>query len=271
MRIGKHLTIGIVNSVYKVAKEINRSIGYLIVDECHRAPSRTFTQAVSSFDSRYMLSLSATPYRRDGLSRLIYWHLGDVVHEIKKEDLISTGDILKAEVVTRETSFNTSLNASEQYSKMLSELTMDTQRNSLIASDVVRESRNGGGVCLLLSDRKAHCETIKMLLRGHGIKAELLTGDVSVKDRELIVDRLNEGKVKVLIATGQLIGEGFDCKGLSTLFLTTPIKFNGRVIQYLGRVLRPAPGKDKARVFDYIDSRVGVLRASAKARQGVYN
>ena len=125
-------------------------------------------------------------------------------------------------------------------------------------------------MCLLLSDRKAHCDSLMAFLRGHGIHAELLTGDINGKEREAIVDRLNNGLVKVLIATGQLIGEGFDCKGLSTLFLTTPIKFNGRVIQYLGRVLRPAPGKDKAKVYDYVDSKVGVLKASAKARQRVY-
>ncbi len=115
-----------------------------------------------------------------------------------------------------------------------------------------------------------HCETLKGLLRGHGIRSELLTGDINGKEREKIVYRLNNGQVKVLIATGQLIGEGFDCKGLSTLFLTTPIKFNGRVIQYLGRVLRPARGKKRAVVYDYIDSKVGVLAASAKSRQRVY-
>ena len=99
---------------------------------------------------------------------------------------------------------------------------------------------------------------------------ELLTGDINGKEREKIVDRLNKGLVKVLIATGQLIGEGFDCPGLSTLFLTTPIRFDGRVIQYLGRVLRPAPGKEQAKVFDYVDNKVGVLAASAKSRQRVY-
>jgi len=57
---------------------------------------------------------------------------------------------------------------------------------------------------------------------------------------------------------------------LSSLFLATPIKFSGRVIQYIGRVLRPAPGKSKATVYDYIDTNVGVLAASAKARQRVY-
>jgi superfamily II DNA or RNA helicase len=81
---------------------------------------------------------------------------------------------------------------------------------------------------------------------------------------------LNQGKVKVLIATGQLIGEGFDSSQLSTLFMATPIKFDGRVLQYLGRVLRPAPGKKKAKVYDYIDVNVGVLKASARARGQVY-
>ena len=83
------------------------------------------------------------------------------------------------------------------------------------------------------------------------------------------MEALNGGRVKVLVATGQLIGEGFDCRELSTLFLATPIKFNGRLLQYLGRVLRPAPGKDKARVFDYVDP-VGVLENAARARQRVY-
>jgi len=74
-----------------------------------------------------------------------------------------------------------------------------------------------------------------------------------------------------LIATGQLIGEGFDCKDLSTLFLATPIRFSGRVVQYLGRILRPAPGKEKARLFDYVDINVDTLKNAARARQKVYN
>lgn len=98
-----------------------------------------------------------------------------------------------------------------------------------------------------------------------------MTGEVKNAERKAIVERLNAGKVKVLIATGQLIGEGFDCKGLSTLFMATPIKFDGRVIQYVGRVLRAAPGKRQARIYDYVDKHIGVLAASARARQKVFN
>lgn len=259
-----------VQTVYKCGDDIREYVGHIIVDECHRCPSRTFTQAVTAFDSKYMLGLSATPYRRDGLSRLIFWHLGDVVHEVKKEDLLETGDIVPAEVVIRETSFRTWLDPSEEYSTMLTELTRDPERNELIATDIVAEAKNGGGICLVLSDRKAQCETLKALLGLCDVQCEVLTGDVANGKRQAIIDRLNQGKIRVLIATGQLIGEGFDCKKLSTLFLATPIRFDGRVTQYLGRVLRPAPGKKKARIFDYVDNHVGVLKASAKGRQRVF-
>jgi superfamily II DNA or RNA helicase len=269
--VGAMITVSLVQSLYKCAKEVSQHIGFLIVDECHRTPSRTFTEAVTAFDCKYMLGLSATPWRRDKLSRLIFWHLGDVHHKIETADLVETGDILRAEIVTRETEFKPYSDPVMEYSKMLSELTQDDQRNLLIASDVAREALNGSGVSLVLSDRKTHCEDLQALLYdSFNTSSELLTGDVPTKEREAIVERLNQGKVKVLIATGQLIGEGFDSSQLSTLFMATPIKFDGRVLQYLGRVLRPAPGKKKAKVYDYIDVNVGVLKASARARGQVY-
>lgn len=57
--------------------------------------------------------------------------------------------------------------------------------------------------------------------------------------------------------------------GISTVFLTTPVKFSGRLIQYIGRALRPAPGKDKAMIFDFVDDH-GVFEASARARADTY-
>jgi superfamily II DNA or RNA helicase len=156
-----------------------------------------------------------------------------------------------------------------EYSQVLSELTRNADRNDLIAADVAREAGNGAGVCLVLTDRKAHCETLAGLLAAHGLKAAVLTGDLSKRERDQVVANLSSGGVKVLVATGQLIGEGFDCRQLSTLILATPIRFNGRLVQYLGRVLRPATGKEKAKVYDYVDP-VGVLENAARARQRVY-
>ncbi len=270
--VGEKITVALVQSLYKCAEDVSQNVGFLLVDECHRCPSRTFTQAVSDFDSKYMLGLSATPWRRDRLSKLIFWHLGDVHHKIDHTRLVESGDVLPAEIIVRETDFKPYYDPVNEYSKMISELTSDDERNRLIASDVAREVYNNtGGICLVLSDRKKHCENLQVLLQyRYKISCEVLTGDLTGSQRREVLDRLNQGDVHVLLATGQLIGEGFDRRDLSPLFLTTPIKFSGRVLQYIGRVLRPAPGKKKARVYDYVDVKVNVLKAAAIARQKVY-
>lgn len=271
-KIGDKITVALVQSLYKCSHEVSERIGHLIVDECHRTPSRTFTEAVSAFDSRYMIGLSATPWRRDKMSKLIFWHLGDVHFQVDKKDLERKGHILKIDVIFRDTTFKPYFDPVNEYVKMLSELTMDDDRNRLIASDIEKECKNNDGICLVLSDRKKHCEAIRSILKyKFKVDAELLTGDLTTEQRKKVMERLNRGEIKVLVATGQLVGEGFDVKALSVLFLTTPIRFSGRVLQYLGRIMRPATGKKKALVYDYVDVEVPPLVAAANARKRVYD
>ncbi len=148
-------------------------------------------------------------------------------------------------------------------------LTMDVKRNDLIVTDICREVKKANGTVLVVSDRVAHCKTLCSMLEESGVKAHLLTGRLSGEERTKIVDDVQQGRIKVLVATLQLIGEGFDCPGLTTLFLSTPIKFEGRLTQVIGRILRPAAGK-KPTVYDYLDP-VGVLEASARARRLIYD
>lgn len=270
-KIGEKITVALVQSLYKCAETVAPQVGHLIVDECHRTPSRTFTDAVTEFDARYMLGLSATPWRRDNLSKLIFWHLGDVHHQVEKNDLIRTGQVLPADIIFRETEFKPYYDPVQEYSKMLSELTLDDDRNRLIAADIAAEAASHPGICLVLTDRKKHCESLGALLRyGFSLPVDILTGDLNAGERQQVMDRLQEGRIKVLIATGQLIGEGFDCRELTTLFMATPVRFSGRIIQYLGRIMRPAPGKKRARVFDYVDINVEPLLKAADARKRIY-
>ena len=264
------LTIAMVQTLYKHAASLRDDFGYVIVDECHRCPSRLFTEAVTAFDSEYMLGLSATPYRSDGLSDLVGWYLGGQVHNIELSDLTESGDVLPLEVRVRDTDFDIDLDPVSDYSKVLSELTLDDDRNRLIISDVIERSEKGE-VCLILTDRKHHCELLRWMLEINGHKSCVLTGSVKKSEREKIVKKLNQGDVKILIATGQLIGEGFDCPKLESLFLATPLKFSGRVIQYIGRVRRPGNGRTKAFIYDYADWKVGVLGRSARTRMKIYN
>lgn len=270
-RVGERVTVATVQSVYARAKELKKRVGHLVVDECHRAPSRTFTTAVTAFDSAFSLGLSATPYRRDGLTQLIFWHLGAMHARIDGEDLMDSGAILRPEVCIRPTEFFTRRDPSEEYSLIIADLTEDRGRNILIVDEVEREIRAGGGVALVLSDRKGHCRALQaMLEERHGIDGAVLTGDTPLPERKSLVGRIQDGREKVVFATGQLIGEGFDASNLTSLFLATPVKFSGRLIQYLGRVLRPSIGKAQPKVYDFVDSRVGVLDAAARARAAVY-
>jgi len=206
--VGEKVTVALVQSLYKCAEEVSKEIGFLVVDECHRCPSRTFTEAVSDFDAYYMLGLSATPWRRDKLTKVIFWHLGDLHHKVDQTRLVERGHVLAAEVIVRETDFKPFFDPVNEYSKMMSELASDDERNRLIAADIAREASANQGVCLVLSDRKKHCENLQAILRfKYKISSEVLTGDLNISQRQAVLDRLNQGEVRVLLATGQ-IGRG---------------------------------------------------------------
>jgi superfamily II DNA or RNA helicase len=148
-------------------------------------------------------------------------------------------------------------------------LTRHEGRNRQIASDIIGWVKNDpDSTALVVSDRVSHCRVFVELLEDRGISVALLTGQILPDRRNQIVEEVQNGKVQVLVATLQLISEGFDCSGLSSLFLTTPISFEGRLVQVIGRILRPAANKVPV-VYDYVDSQVAALRRSANARQKV--
>lgn len=270
-RMGDMVTVALVQTLYGCADDVSEHVGIVVADECHRVPSRTFTEAITAFDCKFMLGLSATPYRRDGLSAMIGWYLGDTTHRIQAGQLVESGALCRAEVKQVETDFATRLDASLEYSKVLLELSNDENRNHLVAQWTAREASTSGGIVLCLSDRKQHCKTLQEILQhAHAIDAEVLTGNLSNSKRAALVDRLRAGKIKTLIATGQLVGEGFDLPGIESILLATPLKFSGRVIQYIGRSLRPSEGKTNARIIDFVDSSVGVLQSGAKSRESLY-
>jgi superfamily II DNA or RNA helicase len=247
------VTIGIVNTVKKHLPD-------WVVDECHRVPSTLFSEAATAFPAKYMAGLSATPYRRDGMGRLIGWFIGLHRVTVDMATLHEVGAVLRPKIITRETGF--SYVYDDDYSKMVSALTEDQARNSLIAGDI-RQQAGKGGLTLVVSDRLKHLKTLAEMA---GVGAEILTGKTPAKQRRQIVEQLAGGDIRVLFSTLSLIGEGFDCPGMDALFLASPVKFSGRLKQVVGRVLRPAEGKEPL-VFDYHDIRAGVLSHQWRSRQ----
>jgi superfamily II DNA or RNA helicase len=262
------LSIAIVNTARKRLEELIPCFGHLIVDECHRVPATLFTEVVKMFDSYFMLGLSATAYRReDVLTRLIYLYMGERSHQVDPKKLAESGAVLKPEFIQRSTGFIYVFRGN--YQALMNSLTKNEARNQQIVDDINTEAGETAGTILVVSDRVAHCQKLAELLAGKGLQASMLTGKQSAPERSAIVGSLHRGGIKVLVSTLQLVGEGFDAAGLSTLFLTTPIKFTGRLRQVIGRILRPAAGK-QPKVIDYVDEQVGVLRNSARIRRQAY-
>lgn len=264
------LTIATIQTARNRKKELMPEFGHVVVDECHRAPASTFQDVVTSFDAKYLTGLSATPYRADGLDRIINLTLGNLVHRVNPELLRDTGAILKPEVCRVETGFTFAGNPSEEYSLMMTALAEDFERNKLIASNVVKEAAKDNGTLLLVADRTAQLDELADILHARGVEVAVLTGKTPTSERAEIVADLNAGKIKVLASTASLIGEGFDCPGLSTLFLCAPIKAKGRLVQIVGRILRPGEGK-RPRIYDFIDDKVGVLKHSSGIRQQIFS
>ncbi len=260
----KPLTVGMVQTVRKHLDKLSECFGQLIVDECHRTPSSAFSECVSAFDCKYLMGLTATPYRSDGLDKLIAWNLGDIIHEVDTGMLQKNGAILKPQIVTRQTSFTYPY--ADDYTLMLSALIRTYERNLLIVRDIAKNT-NESGVSLVVSDRIEHLQTLMDMTQLAG-KA-LLTGSTPTREREQIVQDLAAGRVKVLFSTLSLIGEGFDCPGLCNLHLAMPVKFKGRLLQIVGRIIRPQRGKSP-KVFDYVDARQPVLAAQAISRKKVF-
>jgi len=259
--------------VYNIEVEDNHNyfVDGVLVHNCHRTPSTTFTETLKMFPARYYLGLSATPFRRDGLGKAIYCHIGAKLHEVNKKELQNTGAVLKPLIIKVRTQFRiiNSFTEDIKYSQIIKQLVTDDTRNNIIIDTVCKDIKRYKENTLIVSDRVSHCKELADKLKDKEISCHVLSSKVNKSKRADIVADVKAGKCKVLIATLSLIGEGFDAHNLTALHLTTPIAFSGRLLQTIGRVLRPGKGK-VPRVFDYRDDNIGILRNSGIKRNAVY-
>lgn len=139
-------------------------------------------------------------------------------------------------------------------------LAADDARTERICDDIA-EAVNGGRRGLVLTQWTRHLASIVDGLRTRGHEPLVLQGGLGVRERRAVQQSLEEHTTGplILLATASYLGEGFDCPPLDTLFLAFPIAFKGRIVQYVGRVLRPTDGKADVVVHDYVDTNVPVI------------
>ena len=263
----KDISVGIINTVRNRTDQLVDKFGQIIIDEVHRCPSTTWTETLIQFPARFILGLSATPFRRDGLGKALNLYIGHKIHKVDKKVLHSTGAVLKPNICIVRTNFRYMY--SDDYSKMISALCKDNERNELISRIVCKDFEQYKQNVLIVSDRVSHCREIANKLKNQGMDSRVLSGNVSSAKRIKIVEDVKAGRVNVLIATLSLVGEGFDAPNLCALFITTPVKFSGRLIQVVGRVLRPEKGKIP-RVYDFRDDNVSILLNQGRSRSRIY-
>lgn len=264
--LGSHLTIALVQSLRQhpeILDAFQESLGMVILDEAHHAPAMTFSEILSEIPALYRLGLTATPERRDGLHPMMHAVIGPTLHRTDLADLEAVGKVLVPRVVQVETSFRSS---SGEYREILASLTKSPERNGLIL-DAIEAEVDAGRHCLVLSERVDHCNDLAAMLaqRRPDITAGVITGRMNHRERERQMARAAGRAAKVIFAT-QLADEGLDLPHLDALFLAAPVRSPGKVLQRLGRIMRPAPGKMDAVVYDFIDDQVGILRAQARKR-----
>jgi superfamily II DNA or RNA helicase len=154
---------------------------------------------------------------------------------------------------------------SAEWGAMLTNLIADRGRNALIEREV--RSRMPGSA-LILTDRIEHAEILARQLAD--LSPVLLVGSMSKSERAQAMLRVRHGAA-LTIATVHLLGEGVDVPGWDLLFLVSPIAGGPRTLQAVGRVARPAPGKSRALVVDFVDSHVPFLANAARSRQRLYH
>ncbi len=206
--------------------------------------------------------------RKDKLQKLMFLYMGEIIHRIDPDKISSELKGVDSILEIRYTNFYPAFEKVKKYKKIIEALTEDENRNNLIARDIIGEYSLDKSI-LVLTGRKGHCLEISQRL-GQKVKHSVLTGNLSQKVRRETLRDFKDKKIRVLIATSQLIGEGIDLPFLDTLFLVFPTSSKTRLIQHIGRVQRKNKGKSISKVYDYYDQYVSVLNIMFQKRKKIY-
>jgi superfamily II DNA or RNA helicase len=150
-------------------------------------------------------------------------------------------------------------------------LAIDQARTDAIAAEVINAYGQGRKV-LVLTERTEHLDAIQTALGDKVPSLFVLHGRIAKKQRVTLIAELNAlppDAPRVLLATGKLIGEGFDHPPLDTLVLAMPVSWKGTLQQYAGRLHREHATKTNVRIIDFVDTgHPALLRMWDKRQRG---
>ena len=246
------LDIAVMQSLVRKG-EVNpvvQGYGHVIVDECHHIAAASFEAILRQVKARYVLGLSATLVRRDGLQPILFMQCGPIRHTAERP----VGAPQTLELVSRTHELQ-GLPTDLPIQELMRRLADDQSRTDRIVDEALACWREGRKL-LLLSERTDHITAIAAALAGRVPNLFLLHGRLSPGQRGATLTALEElppETPRIVLATGRLVGEGFDHPPLDTLLLAMPVSWKGTLQQYAGRLHRQQTGKTSVRIIDWLD------------------
>lgn len=265
---GKQITVAMIQSVEKAIESDETSsllnaFGTIIIDECHHVPAETYQRIVGKFNSRYLYGLTATPFRKYNDGKLIFIYLGEIIHEVKAPEVQYQKGV---NIIARDTElfvpFNTKTDLFETLFKIL---VHDSARNQLILNDVISQL-DLGKKAVIITERKEHITSLQQYLKQQ-YDVIALSGDDTEAGKKAKWAVIKKGDFQAIITTGQYFGEGTDIQNIECLFLVYPFAFEGKLIQYIGRVQR---SEITPRIYDYRDRKIPYLEKLFQKRCAYY-
>lgn len=268
---GQKITVGLLQSFSRAQSlaEFTDRFGVIIVDECHHIPATTFRAVISRLNAPHIYGLTATPKRKHNDERLIYLYIGDIVATLESE---TAGAALVPrapgfQIAVHETSLALPFDWKTDQSELLARvICYDTTRNERLVQDILDQVALGRKT-LVLSERKEHLKLLELYLRGR-CNTLTFSGDDAATRRVAKLQHIKAGDYEVLLATGQIFGEGMHVANIGALVLAFPFAFEGKLAQYVGRLSHSPAARQ---LIDYRDTKVAVLERQYKQRQRYYN
>lgn len=248
--------------------------GLIIVDECHHSASETIRKVLNEVKAKYVYGVTATPKRSDGLEKINYMLIGPIRFRYTTKDKAKEQGIQHlvyprfTRVVPPRGVITGKMHPNEAYEIIHNNEIRDEQIIEDVKSCVLV-----GRTPVILSRYKDHSEKLYERLKNSADYVFLMTGNNSKKEHKKILEQMQQvakNESLILIATGSLVGEGFDFPRLDTLFMATPISFSGVVEQYAGRLNRDYIGKENVIIYDYVDSHIPMFNAMYAKRLKAY-
>lgn len=210
--------------------------GFTIFDECHHLGAGCFSQVLMKIQTKYMLGLSATPERDDGLTKVFLWFLGNPVYWEKKRDPDSTVSVVPMFYKSDESSYKdepTDWKGEVSLVHLLGQVVNHEPRTRWIADKLIEITKNPLRKILVLSERKVLLETLEVYLSREKITVGYYIGGMKQEERDK-----SSKEAQVLLGTYAMASEGMNIKELNCILLASPRK---KIEQSIGRILRMRP------------------------------